>query len=119
MHRRDPDRESLRAPRSDETREVEADERERCEAETGSAGDGASPWGADLMGCESPAPVFEEQYNLERDPSHPEDIAPDKIERGFSDPDEEEREVSARPDQDIRPITPDMLQSDDPGARKG
>ncbi len=106
--------------RSDETRELTGDDGLACEADTGSAGNGASPWGADMSGCESPSPEFERQYDqVEADPGHPEDISPDKIERGFSDPDEEDREYTASPDDRIRPITTDMLPSDDPGAREG
>ena len=104
MKRRDPDKESLGALKSDETRELTGDDSRPCEAETGSAGSGASPWGADLTGCESPAPDYEDMYAIEGDPSHPEDISPDKVERGFSDPEDEDREYTARPDDDFRPI---------------
>lgn len=118
MNRRDPDNESLGERKSDHTREVTGDDAARDEAETGSAGNGASPFGADYTGVTSPAPEYEGQYRLESDPGDPDDISPDKVERGFSDPDEDDRRYTARPDDDLRPITPDMLPSDDPGARE-
>lgn len=119
MKRRNPDNESLGARKTDETREVTGDDAARDEAESGSAGNGASQFGGDRTGVDSPAPDYEEQYNLEGDPSHPEDILPDKIEDGFSDPNDEDRAYDARPDQDVRPITADELPSDDPGAADG
>lgn len=119
MKRRNPDTESLGASKTDVTREVTGEDAPRDDAETGSAGNGASAFGADLTGEKSPAPAYEDEYHLEEDPSHPEDILPDKIEKGFSEPGEEDREYDARPDDELRPITPDLLISDDEGAAKG
>lgn len=119
MKRRNPDNDSLGARKSDVTREVTGDDAARQDAEFGSAGNGASPYGADLTGVESPAPEYEDEYHLEGDPGDPNDISPDKVERGFEAPGEEDRDYTARPDDDLRPITPDMLPSDDPGAREG
>lgn len=119
MKRRNPDNESLGARKSDNTRELTGDDAARDDAETGSAGNGASQFGADRTGADSPAPEYEDEYQLEGDPSHPEDILPDKIEKGFSDPGDEDREYDARPDDDVRPITSDLLPSDDPGAAQG
>lgn len=119
MKRRNPDNEAPGALKSDVTREVTGDDAPRYDAETGSAGNGASPYGGDYTGVESPAPEYEDEYKLEGDPSHPEDIAPDKVERGFEDPEEEDHEYTARPEDEFRPITPDLLPSDDPGAREG
>lgn len=119
MKQRNPDNESLGARKTDTTRELTGDDASRDGAETGSAGNGASAFGADLTGEESPAPEYEEQYELEGDPGDPADIAPDKVERGFEDPNAEDREYTARPDDEYRPITPDLLQTDDPGAREG
>ncbi len=105
--------------KTDETRELTGEDGRPCEADIGSAGNGASPWGADMSGCESTSPDFERQYDqVEADPGHAEDISPDKIERGFSDPDDEDREYTASPSDHYRPITTDMLPSDDPDARQ-
>ncbi len=117
MRQRNPDNDSLGAQKTDVTRELTGADAGRDEAESGSAGNGASRWGADRTGVRQ-EPEFEGQYGLEGDPGAPEDIVPDKIERGFSDPDEEDREYTARPDDDVRPIGPDLLPSDDPGARE-
>jgi hypothetical protein len=118
MKRRDPDNDSPGASSSDVTPELTGADSSRCEAETGSAGDGASPFGADLTGCASPAPDYEEQYSLEADPGDPSDISPDKIERGFSEPEDDDREYTARPADDLRPITPNMLPTVDRGAQE-
>ena len=101
----------------DVTPELTGAEAKREDAETGSAGNGASPWGADRSGITG-EPEFESQYQLEDDPSAPRDIVPDKFEQGFSDPNEEDREYTARPSDDVRPIGPDLLPSGDEGARE-
>lgn len=119
MQQRKPDSDSLGARKADQTRELTGEDAPRDDAETGSAGNGASDWGADLTGEETPAPEFEEQYKLERDPGDPEDISPDHLEKGFEEPGEEDREYTARPDEELRPITPDLLPSNDPDAAKG
>jgi hypothetical protein len=114
MKRPNPDND---AQKSDVTRELTGTDAPRDEAEQGSAGNGASPWGADRTGVRS-EPGFEDEYHLEGDPSSPADIIPDKLEAGFSDPDEDDRQYTARPDDDLRPIGPDLLPSDDEGARE-
>ncbi len=103
----------------DVTRELTGAEAKRADAAAGSAGNGASPWGADRSGIRG-EPEFEDEYHLEGDPSSPRDIAPDKFEQGFSDPNEEDRErdYTARPRDDVRPIGADLLPSDDEGARE-
>lgn len=117
--RNHPDDQSLGEQKSDRTHEVTGADAPRDDAETGSAGNGASAFGADLTGVGSPAPEYEDEYHLERDPSDAEDIAPDKVEKGYEEPDAEDREITARPSEEYRPITADELPSDDPGAREG
>ena len=46
---------------------------------------------------------------LEADPGMPADIVPDQLESGAAVPEEDEREVTARPSQSFRPVTPDLL----------
>lgn len=105
--------------KSDRTQELTGTDASRADAETGSAGNGASAFGGDLTGFGSPAPEYEDEYRLEGDPSDPEDIVTDKIEKGYEDPGEEDREITARPSEEYRPITGDMLASDDPDAQEG
>jgi hypothetical protein len=116
--RRRPSEPKVGELKSDVTPELTGADAGAEDAEYGSAGDGASPFGADLTGYQSPAPDYEEEYRLEPDPGHPEDQAMDQVERGFSDPEDEDREYSARPRDELRPITPDLLPSDDPYARE-
>lgn len=94
MRRRNPDDESLGERKADVTREVTGEDAARDDAEIGSAGNGDFRWGKDDI---------EDQYRLEPDPGHPEDLGPDQIERGVSDPDEEDRELDARPSDHTRP----------------
>lgn len=87
----------------DVTREVVGVDADMDEARVGSAGNGASPYGADFTGG------YPEQ--LEAFPDQPADITPDRIERWPGLPaeaeEEEEREVTARPSE---PRPPDPSQ---------
>lgn len=90
MQKRNPDHDSpgdsLGARKADTTRELTGEDASRDDAETGSAGNGASPFGADLTGEQSPAPEYEDEFKLEGDPGDPEDIALNEVERGFEEP---------------------------------
>ncbi len=87
------------------------------EAQFGSAGNGASLHGADLIGYPA-EDESDERYEV--DPSHPRDIRPDKVgalrghraEMANLDGDE----ISARPEHYDDPISRDELPSDDPEA---
>ncbi|MBX5484500.1 MAG: hypothetical protein IRZ16_21980 [Myxococcaceae bacterium] len=120
MRHKHPDDNSLASQKADETHELTGADAPREQAETGSAGNGASPFDEDFAGVEfdPPPDTFEEEYRFERNPSHAEDIGPDKIEKGFEEPGAEDREYSAQPSEPLRPVTPDLLPSDDPGARE-
>src|SRR5690349_14706243 len=103
MRHKHPDDNSLASKKANETHELTGNDAPREQAEAGSAGNGASPWGADYTAVkEDPPPdAYEEEYHLERDPAHAEDIAPDKLEKGFEEPGAEDREYSARPEDDV------------------
>lgn len=106
------------AHRDDEvTEELTGSEASPSEAARGDAGNGASPWGADLTGVSTgPDDRLMREDVFEEAPSHL-DILPDHLEAGASDEeDEDNREITARPKQEERPITPDLLPSDDPAA---
>ncbi len=57
------------------------------DAAVGDAGNGASPFGADLTGLEQTEDGTPER-SLEPDPDHTEDILPDQIQRGAADQEE-------------------------------
>jgi hypothetical protein len=51
-----------------------------------------------------------QQPDLEDDPAHPEDILPDRIEElPWAAAEEEGEEITARPSEENRPISPDHL----------
>jgi hypothetical protein len=111
---------------ADTTPELTGDDATACEATPGDAGNGASPWGADLAGCprtQEAAEGIETADAIEEDPGSPEDIEVDKLTRGASAPDldDEEDDLTAKPMEEnrIRPMTPDLLPSDDPDAAHG
>ena len=77
--------------------EITGEDASRIEAESGSAGNGASPWGADLTGYSPEQQELEER--LEEEPGRQEDIRPDHIFQGAA-PElagEQEPEITARP----------------------
>jgi len=87
MKRRDP---LLPAEeRGEVTRELTGWDATMDEAQIGDAGNGADPWDADMTGG-PPA-------SLEADPSHPEDILPDREERWPGQPADQDVEVTAQP----------------------
>ena len=110
--RRSPDRQSRDPGQTDEvTREVTGEDASPDDADVGNVGSGDAAESADDI---------EQQFHLEGDPSDAEDIAPDAIQRGASNRGDEEREYSARPkpEDEVRPVTPDLLPSRDPDAAK-
>jgi hypothetical protein len=95
--------------RAEVTREVTGNDAPADDADAGSVGSGDPAETADV------ADDIEEQFHLEGDPSHAEDIAPDRLERESSAPEEEDREYTAlpRPEDERRPITADRLPTRD------
>lgn len=94
------------------TQEITGEDASRVEADSGSAGNGASPWGADLAGYAPDQQELEER--LEAEPGHQADILPDQItlEEGAAPElsEEEEQRITARPSEPrSAPITPEML----------
>jgi hypothetical protein len=85
--RRNPDSESPR-DKDDVTHELTGNDAPLREAEAGSVGPGGDSQSADDI---------EEQFHLEDDPSHAEDIAPDQFRRQPSNRDDEDREYTALP----------------------
>lgn len=90
------------------------------EAETGSEGNGASPWGADMsgLGLLPGSEPYEDDFRWEPDPSRPADIAADHVVDGDgrhqhldADQDDEDydEEITARPRGPARPISPEFL----------
>lgn len=63
------------------------------EADVGDAGNGADVFGADLTGG---LPT-----DIEGDPDQPEDIVPDRIERFPGQPADEDREITAQPNEPL------------------
>lgn len=83
------------------TRELTGYDAHMDEAAIGDAGNGADPYGADLSGGGMPTPI-------EGSPDHPQDIVPDEIERWPGQPADEERELTAQPQEPL-PIEPSEL----------
>jgi hypothetical protein len=107
MKPRSPQNRSPDQEKPDKTPMLTGADAPRGDAERGDAGNGDFEYSRDDI---------EEQFKLEGDPARPTDIAPDKVEPGFSDPNDEFREYDAKPHEEDRPITADMLPSDDPEA---
>jgi len=84
------------------------------DAMIGDAGNGASPHGADLSGLEYDEENRDNLTSLEADPGDAGDIMPDQIQQGAAETDEEteDAEITARPRERYRPITPSMLPDD-------
>lgn len=90
-----------REEREERTQELTGFDATIEEAEIGSAGNGAAPYGADLTGGLP--------RELEADPDRPSDIVPDQIDQlEIVARDEEERELTARPAEPM-PIDPSEL----------
>ncbi|HWV38108.1 MAG TPA: hypothetical protein VN033_06480 [Vulgatibacter sp.] len=75
--------------RDDVTRELTGRDADMDEAEVGSAGNGADPFGADLEGG---LPV-----DVEAEPDRPDDIVPDEIVRWPDQPADRDLDLTARP----------------------
>lgn len=86
--------------RDDTTRELTGRDADMDEAEVGSAGNGADPFGADLQGG---LPV-----DIEAEPDRPDDIVPDEIERWPGQPADEDRELTAQPSEP-QPVDPSEM----------
>lgn len=100
MKRRSAQSPSIGAAKADVTRELTGDDCAPQEAEPGNVGNGDPAGNPDDI---------EQQFRLEGDPAHPEDIPPDHLEAQRAE--EEEGEYTARPTtHDVeRPLTPDLL----------
>lgn len=85
-----PDRESEQTPELAGFEPAEAWSERVSQAELGSAGNGAPLHGADRTGG---------RLEVEPEPGHPEDIVPDQIERFAAPAEEEEREITAQPNE--------------------
>jgi hypothetical protein len=101
--RRSRDSDSVGAVKSDVTPEITGEDAGRDGAEPGNVG-GGEPAG-------DPDDIEKHEFRLEKDPAHPEDIPPDHLEKADAGAEEEEREqqYTARPKNDLRPITLDLL----------
>jgi hypothetical protein len=106
------------------SREVERSDPKKADERSGEVtGDDASPDEAEAgnVGYGEAAGYpddIERQFRLEGDPSRAEDISPDEYQRDASNPPEEDREYTARPkpEEDVHPIPPDLLPTQDPDA---
>lgn len=79
--------------RGEETRELTGFDANMDEADIGDAGNGADPWGADLTGGFP--------RSMEAEPDQPDDIVPDAIERWPGQPADEDREITAQPNEPL------------------
>ncbi len=104
--------------RSDVTPELTGTDASPDEAARGDAGSGASPWGADLSGVPTGPDDQQMRTDLFEDEAENRDIYPDHLEQGVAQDEGDEREITARPHHPARPITADMLASDDPTAQE-
>ncbi len=101
MAQRNPESPESGTDRSEVTRELTGADAATTEADTGSAGSGASPFGADTLGLESPAPEYEEEYHLEEEPSRARDTDTDAIIGGPREPEEHGRKEGSKRPRDV------------------
>ena len=82
------------------TPELTGKDADRDGAEPGNVGSGEPAGDPDDI---------ENNFRLESDPTHPEDLPPDHLEEMESGTREDDPEITARPKRELRPLTPDLL----------